>query len=159
MIQMHLIYFHILIYLLQRHQPTRPERDITAGALQPHRLTFLEKARRNLSLPSEEAKFLSFCSALAPPNFPVTSWPTAIWPCEPITTFHACCMFSIKAKRLEQSGCIRTCRDPPLRNTNTETVQTFYSVKFSFWKHLQNVLAFVQAISSNCNYVICVSWC
>lgn len=33
-----------------------------------------EEARRNLSLPSEEAELSSFCSSSAPPNLP-TSWP------------------------------------------------------------------------------------
>lgn len=32
--------------------------------------SFWQEASRNLSLPSEEAKFHSFCSASAPPNFP-----------------------------------------------------------------------------------------
>lgn len=55
--------------LLARNPPTRAWYNFWR-AVPRWGTSFWQEASRNLSLPSEEAKFHSFCSASAPPNFP-----------------------------------------------------------------------------------------
>lgn len=59
----------------------KPEYDIISGAALCCGTSFWLWARRNLSLPSEEATFHCFFSASAPPNFPdlLTQCSSTVW--------------------------------------------------------------------------------
>lgn len=79
--------------------------DITCGAVLCCGTSSWQEARRNLSLPSEEAKFHSFCSASAPPKkFPWPPDPVQFDWVNPTLSFQSCCIFS----KLELQRCAKT---------------------------------------------------